>query len=262
MFPIHNLRFHTCTWFPPAISLPLTSLSPPPPPPPLSEMFSSNIQQVGDTPALYNDLMDIIVRLATYGLIHCDFNEFNILINERGEHTLIDFPQMVSMSHINAQRFDYLIIKIFFTKCRFHKSSSKAIIVTNSIALMFSSCLWPCIYSYFDRDVTCIRDFFKRKYSYESELFPVFSDIRYMHVLMRDEKEERKKHARSNKQTRQSNTAHPRQSLFLEKMSCLGWDSCTCRLFQSRNVPLFKGIVAYTCTPVELIPHVRSHEVT
>ena len=42
---------------------------------------------------------------------------------------------------------------------------------------------------------------------------------------MRDEKEERKKQARSNKQTRQSNTAHPRQSLFLEKISCLGWDS-------------------------------------
>ena len=40
---------------------------------------------------------------------------------------------------------------------------------------------------------------------------------------MRDEKEERKKQARSNKQTRQSNTAHPRQSLFLEKMSCLGY---------------------------------------
>ena len=29
----------------------------------------------------------------------------------------------------------------------------------------------------------------------------------------------------TNKQTRQSNTAHPRQSLFLEKMSCLRWDS-------------------------------------
>ena len=49
----------------------------------------------------------------------------------------------------------------------------------------------------------------------------------YMHVrfLMRDEKKERKKQARSNKQTRQSNTAHPRQSLFLRKMTCLGWDS-------------------------------------
>ena len=34
---------------------------------------------------------------------------------------------------------------------------------------------------------------------------------------MREEKEERKKQARSNKQTRQSNTAHPRQSLFPRK---------------------------------------------
>ena len=33
---------------------------------------------------------------------------------------------------------------------------------------------------------------------------------------MRDEKEERKKQARSNKQTRQGNTAHPRQSLWNE----------------------------------------------
>ena len=50
----------------------------------------------------------------------------------------------------------------------------------------------------------------------------VIYNISTVHVLMRDEKEERKKQARSNKQTRQSNTAHPRQSLFLRKMSCLG----------------------------------------
>ena len=37
------------------------------------------------------------------------------------------------------------------------------------------------------------------------------------HVLMRDER--RKKEASKIKQTRQSNTAHPRQSLFLRKMS-------------------------------------------
>ena len=48
----------------------------------------------------------------------------------------------------------------------------------------------------------------------------------HVRVLMRDEKEGRKKQARSNKQQlRQSNTAHPRQSLFLPKMSCLRWDS-------------------------------------
>ena len=51
---------------------------------------------------------------------------------------------------------------------------------------------------------------------------------------MRDEKEERKKQARSNKQTRQSNTAHPRQSIhvhaahFSMKIYCLG---CAVLLF-------------------------------
>ena len=40
----------------------------------------------------------------------------------------------------------------------------------------------------------------------------------YVHFSMRNEKEERTKQARSNNQTRQSNTAHPRQSLFLRKM--------------------------------------------
>ena len=54
------------------------------------------------------------------------------------------------------------------------------------------------------------------------------SNIQYaIYVYMlRDEKEGRKKEASKVKQTtRQSNTAHPRQSLFLRKMSCLGWDS-------------------------------------
>jgi RIO kinase 2 len=47
--------------------------------------------------------MDLIHRLAACGLVHCDFNEFNLLINEREELTLIDFPQMVSVSHANAE---------------------------------------------------------------------------------------------------------------------------------------------------------------
>jgi RIO kinase 2 len=48
--------------------------------------------------------MDLIVRLAQAGLIHGDFNEFNILIRrETGEPVVIDFPQMVSTSHANAE---------------------------------------------------------------------------------------------------------------------------------------------------------------
>ena len=52
----------------------------------------------------------------------------------------------------------------------------------------------------------------------------------YMHVyvfLMRDEKEERKKKARSNKQTRQSNTAHPSIHVHVHgKVTALGVLCC------------------------------------
>lgn len=48
--------------------------------------------------------MDLIVRFARSGLIHGDFNEFNILITRKtGEAVVIDFPQMVSTSHANAE---------------------------------------------------------------------------------------------------------------------------------------------------------------
>lgn len=64
-------------------------------------------RQISDIPSpgkLYSTLMDIIVRFARAGLIHGDYNEFNILIcRESGEPVVIDFPQMVSTSHENAE---------------------------------------------------------------------------------------------------------------------------------------------------------------
>ena len=48
--------------------------------------------------------MTLLVKLASHGLIHCDFNEFNIMIDEDDTPTLIDFPQMVSTSHPDAKR--------------------------------------------------------------------------------------------------------------------------------------------------------------
>ncbi|KAJ4301610.1 Serine/threonine-protein kinase rio2 [Kalmusia sp. IMI 367209] len=92
------------------------------------------ISTVGDPASLYAELLSLIVRLAQYGLIHGDFNEFNILIEEKaGEHdqvslipTIIDFPQMVSISHSNAEY-------------------------------------------YFDRDVACIKRFFDRRFGFTSD---------------------------------------------------------------------------------------------
>lgn len=67
------------------------------------------IHELADPGGLYSQLMDLIVRLAQVGLIHGDFNEFNILIVTSPEDEqvatpiLIDFPQMVSTEHENAE---------------------------------------------------------------------------------------------------------------------------------------------------------------
>lgn len=63
----------------------------------------NQVTAVGDVAALYDDVMNLIVRLGRYGLIHGDFNEFNLLLDEQQKPVLIDFPQMVSIDHANAQ---------------------------------------------------------------------------------------------------------------------------------------------------------------
>ena len=60
------------------------------------------VKSIDDPSTVYNDLMELIVKLANAGLIHGDFNEFNLMISDEGRVTLIDFPQMVSTSHENA----------------------------------------------------------------------------------------------------------------------------------------------------------------
>ena len=114
------------------------------------------ISVVPNPAALYAELLDMILRLAKFGLIHGDFNEFNILIKEESDLNakgkasqnaegsegirlvpiLIDFPQMVSMDHTNAEM-------------------------------------------YFDRDVNCVKNFFRRRFRFTSEEpGPFFSDAK------------------------------------------------------------------------------------
>ncbi|RAK79878.1 protein kinase RIO2 [Aspergillus fijiensis CBS 313.89] len=114
------------------------------------------ISSVADPAGLYAELMEMIVRFARYGLIHGDFNEFNILIKEvveddgkgkgRGPEddeekvtlvpVVIDFPQMVSIDHPNAEM-------------------------------------------YFDRDVNCIKRYFSRKFHFVSDVpGPFFADAK------------------------------------------------------------------------------------
>ncbi|KAF2863689.1 putative RIO1 family protein kinase [Piedraia hortae CBS 480.64] len=88
------------------------------------------VEHVADPGSLYAELMDIIVRLARRGLIHGDFNEFNILVKDeeiadriKEVPIVIDFPQTVSTNHANAEM-------------------------------------------YFDRDVACIKRYFERRFKY------------------------------------------------------------------------------------------------
>lgn len=70
----------------------------------LSLMCRRAIARVPDPGELYSKLMNIIVDLALAGLIHGDFNEFNILVKRKTyEPVVIDFPQMVSVRHENAE---------------------------------------------------------------------------------------------------------------------------------------------------------------
>jgi RIO kinase 2 len=52
--------------------------------------------------AIYKECMGILSKLARLGLVHCDFNEFNLFVDDEERVTLIDFPQMISTSHANA----------------------------------------------------------------------------------------------------------------------------------------------------------------
>ncbi|CAF1026118.1 unnamed protein product [Adineta steineri] len=102
-----------------------------------------SIKDIDEPGKIYDELMSIIIRLASYGLIHSDFNEFNLMVSDSGLITMIDFPQMVSTSHLNAEY-------------------------------------------YFDRDVQCIRDFFRRRFQFETDVYPKFADIKRLHSLDND----------------------------------------------------------------------------
>ncbi|KAL4125020.1 hypothetical protein PRIC2_008611 [Phytophthora ramorum] len=62
----------------------------------------NQVRRLANSKDAYETAMSIVVRLAEYGLVHCDFNEFNIMIGDDGKITMIDFPQMISTSHPNA----------------------------------------------------------------------------------------------------------------------------------------------------------------
>ena len=80
----------------------------------------SAVRQLQHPQRVYSQLMRTIVQLAEHGLIHSDYNEFNLLIHPQDEAvTLIDFPQVVSAHHPNARTYferDVECVRSYFQK--------------------------------------------------------------------------------------------------------------------------------------------------
>eukprot|EP00906_Rhabdomonas_costata_P020872 RCo030363 len=65
----------------------------------------ANISVLGHPERVYARTLKLLTRLAQYGLIHGDLNEHNLMITDDEHVWFIDFPQMVSTEHPNAQHY-------------------------------------------------------------------------------------------------------------------------------------------------------------
>lgn len=65
----------------------------------------NKVKSIQDPYAAFNTLIDLLEKYARNGLVHGDFNEFNLMIDNQGKVYSIDFPQMVSTIHKEAQFF-------------------------------------------------------------------------------------------------------------------------------------------------------------
>ncbi|GBE58584.1 RIO1 family domain-containing protein [Babesia ovata] len=95
----------------------------------------SQVREIEEPKRVLHMLMKLIVKLARVGIIHGDFNGFNLMISEDGKQvTVIDFPQVVSVTHEDAE-------------------------------------------FYFDRDVECVREMFRKKFKMDVFEYPRFADV-------------------------------------------------------------------------------------
>ena len=79
------------------------------------------VPSVSDPSALLQRCLDVLCELARCGLVHCDYNEFNLIVDRATgvDITVIDFPQMVAVTHPNAAALfarDARCLTVFFEK--------------------------------------------------------------------------------------------------------------------------------------------------
>lgn len=82
------------------------------------------VKDLEDPAGAFEQMVEILCSMTRVGLVHCDFNEFNVLLCDSGNLIAIDFPQMVSVSHANAkmlfERDLNSIIRFFTQKLKYN----------------------------------------------------------------------------------------------------------------------------------------------
>ncbi|ORY78087.1 RIO1-domain-containing protein [Leucosporidium creatinivorum] len=140
------------------------------------------LRQIAHIPSpgsLYSQLMDLIVRLARSGLIHGDFNEFNILIRDhrseeekdRDEENEEEREERIARE---GGDFPVVVREEDMTEERKEKGVLEPVLI--DFPQMVSTDHADAEY-YFNRDVQCIRTFFSRRFKYESSIYPRFSSV-------------------------------------------------------------------------------------
>jgi RIO kinase 2 len=99
---------------------------------PMAQIKAGNMEGAGH---IYHECVAMLRRLAEHGLVHCDFNEFNIMTDQEGNLTMIDFPQMISTSHPNAAEFFLrdmnCLVKFFAMKMRYVAPDSSQFVLSD-----------------------------------------------------------------------------------------------------------------------------------
>lgn len=124
------------------------------------------VQEVPHPERLYAELINLVLELAGVGLIHGDFNEFNILIRE---DQIASVPQEQASYPTNSP-------------CSVPQESLQDSIKLTPIIIDFPQMIsidHPNAEMYFDRDINCIKRFFERRFHFISdEPGPFFVEAR------------------------------------------------------------------------------------
>lgn len=126
--------------------------------------------------AVYSDLMDIIVRFARSGLIHGDFNEFNILLHENKGMvpTMVRATEKVVSEETGLEEERPVEPEAWIPNGEEHEEVVSVTPIVIDFPQMVSVDHENAEY-YFNRDVQCVRDFFRKRFRYESSVYPRFS---------------------------------------------------------------------------------------